>query len=107
MNWPVSTPQPPYYAVIFTARFGDVDESYAQTAQRMAEAAALRRGFLGMESVQEDEREITISYWSDLEAIRDWKADLEHAEAQRMGRERWYARYSVRVARVERAYDFG
>ena len=107
MTWPASTPQPPYYAVIFTSLRSELDDGYAQTAQRMEELAAGRRGFLGIESVREGAQGITLSYWADLEAIREWKADLEHAEAQRLGRERWYERYSVRVARVERAYDFG
>ena len=104
MTWPASTPQPPYYAVIFTSRRSEADEGYAQTAQRMEELAAGRRGFLGLESVREGAQGITVSYWTDLDAIREWRADLEHVEAQRLGRERWYERYSVRVARVERAY---
>ena len=104
MSWPASTPQPPYYAVIFTSMRSEVDEGYAQTAQRMEELAAGRRGFLGLESVREGTQGITVSYWTDLDAIREWRADLEHVEAQRLGRERWYERYSVRVARVERAY---
>jgi heme-degrading monooxygenase HmoA len=107
MSWPASTPPPPYYAVIFTSTRREADEGYAQAAQRMEELAAGRPGFLGIESAHEDGRGITVSYWTDLDAIREWKADMEHAEAQRLGRERWYERYSVRVARVERAYDFG
>jgi heme-degrading monooxygenase HmoA len=107
MTWPASTPPAPYYVVIFTSLRSEIDDGYARTAQRMEELAAGRRGFLGIESVREGAQGITLSYWSDLEAIREWKAELEHAEAQRLGRERWYERYSVRVARVERAYDFG
>lgn len=104
MNWPAATPRPPYYAVIFTSRRSGFDDGYAQVAQRMEELAAGRSGFLGIESVRDGSRGITVSYWSDEQAIRAWKADLEHAEAQRLGRERWYERYLVRVARVERAY---
>lgn len=107
MNWPASTPPPPYYTVIFTSTRSGDDAGYAKAAQRMEELAAGRRGFLGIESVREGGRGITVSYWTDLDAIREWKADMKHAEAQRLGRERWYERYSVRVARVERAYDFG
>lgn len=107
MTWPASTPPPPYYAVIFTSLRSGIDDGYAQTAQRMEELAAGRQGFLGIESVRDGTQGITLSYWTDLEAIREWRADLEHAEAQRLGRERWYARYSVRIARVERAYTYG
>jgi heme-degrading monooxygenase HmoA len=36
--------------------------------------------------------------------VRAWKRDIDHLDAQRRGREHWYARYAVRIARVERAY---
>ncbi len=49
---------------------------------------------------------ITVSYWRDLASIAAWKRQLDHAEAQARGRRDFYARYTVRIARVERAYDF-
>ena len=78
--------------------------SAAQRA-RMLELAARQPGFLGVESARE-EVGITVSYWADTESIRRWKADLEHQEAQRLGREQWYASYRTRVAKVERDYGF-
>lgn len=39
--------------------------------------------------------------------IRNRKAQLEHRLAQKMGKERWYQSYKVRVACVERDCDFG
>ncbi|MBB3142657.1 antibiotic biosynthesis monooxygenase family protein [Halomonas organivorans] len=97
------TPVPPYYAVIFTSLRSEVDAGYAAVAERMMALAAEQPGFLGVESAREG-LGITVSYWSDLEAVRRWKAQAEHREAQRMGRERWYSRYRVRIARVEREY---
>ncbi len=98
------TPKPPYYAVIFTSeRSGQDALAYAETAARMIELAAAQPGFLGIESAGES-RGITVSYWTDLAAINRWKADLDHKEAQRQGRERWYSRYRVRIARVEADY---
>ncbi len=97
------TPEPPYYAVIFSSlRTADLD-GYAETASRMVELAALQPGFLGVESVRED-LGITVSYWSDLESIKKWKAQAEHQEAQKMGMERWYSTYKTRIALVEREY---
>lgn len=49
---------------------------------------------------------ITNSYWKDEDSIRAWKAVVSHAAAQKLGRERWYEDYQVRIARVERAYGF-
>lgn len=99
------TPQPPYYAVIFTSLRAEGFEGYTEMSYRMKELAARQPGFLGIESVREDVG-ITVSYWRDLESIRSWKADIEHLKAQQTGRERWYTSYKVRIARVERDYDF-
>jgi len=41
-----------------------------------------------------------------LEAIKRWKEHLEHQNAQREGQNRWYQHYNVRIAKVERAYEF-
>jgi heme-degrading monooxygenase HmoA len=100
------TPEPPYYAVIFTSR-RDVqpDDRYDETAKRMFELAAGQPGFLGVDTARE-EVGITVSYWSDEHAIAAWKRDADHAFAQYEGRARWYDAYEIRVARVERAYGF-
>ncbi len=98
------TPEPPYYAVIFTSLRTDGDHGYAEMAERMVTLAAEQPGFLGVESAREGVG-ITVSYWADLESIRTWKANAEHQEAQRLGREQWYAAFKTRIARVERDYS--
>ncbi|WP_421185117.1 antibiotic biosynthesis monooxygenase family protein [Aeromonas enteropelogenes] len=98
-----NTPEPPYYAVIFTSERTNVDEGYAAMAERMLALARTQPGFLGVESAR-DGVGITVSYWRDLESIRHWKGDLEHKEAQRLGREQWYRTFKTRIARVERDY---
>jgi len=98
-----ATPEPPYYAVIFTSRRTAGDNGYAAMADHMVELAAAEPGYLGIESAR-DEIGLSVSYWADLESIRRWKRNLEHREAQRLGRETWYSEYRVRIARVERDY---
>lgn len=98
-----NTPEPPYYAVIFSGQRTPGDHGYDAMAARMVELAALQPGFLGMESVRED-LGITVSYWDSLDAIRNWKENAEHREAQRLGHQQWYSGFRVRVARVEREY---
>lgn len=100
-----ATPEPPYYAVIFTSRrrAAAPDDGYDEAATRMEALARQQPGFLGMESAR-DGLGITVSYWRDLDSVHAWKRVAEHAEAQRRGRESWYERYEVRVARVERSY---
>ncbi|NVN12997.1 MULTISPECIES: antibiotic biosynthesis monooxygenase [Nguyenibacter] len=104
------TPQPPYYAVVFTSLLGRDDAGYGEMARVMAETAARQPGFLGVESVREGAGPgapgITVSYWRSLEDIAAWKTDAAHQMAQRLGRQRWYAAYKTRICRVERDYDF-
>ncbi len=100
-------PEPrPYYAVIFTSERTAAEEGYEEMASRMLELAARQDGYMGVDSVREGTLGVTVSYWRDLAAIRRWKSDLEHLEAQRAGRETWYRAYRVRICRVEREYAF-
>ncbi len=98
-----TTPQPPYYTVIFTSLRTPGDNGYSEMAERMVELASQQPGFLGLESSR-DEIGITVSYWANLESIHAWKANLEHLQAQKKGIEKWYSSYKVRIARVEREY---
>lgn len=97
------TPEPPYYAVIFSSHITDEEEGYGEMADRMIALAATQPGFLGIESVRED-LGITVSYWKSLKSISDWKANAQHQEAQRLGHQKWYSSFRVRVAKVEREY---
>ncbi|SHI41029.1 antibiotic biosynthesis monooxygenase family protein [Pseudozobellia thermophila] len=95
----------PYYAVIFTSKRTSGDQGYAEMAVRMADLAKEQPGFLGMESARE-EVGITVSYWKNLGAIAQWKANADHLFAQKKGQEDWYESYKVRICRVEREYGF-
>lgn len=101
------TPEPPYYAVIFTSlrRPATLGEGYKSVADRMVELAEQQQGFLGVESVNDTETGITVSYWVSLEAIAQWRAHAEHRVARQLGRDEFYADYTVRIARVERDYS--
>lgn len=99
------TPEPPYYAVIFTSQRNEGDRGYGKMADRMEEIAAGQPGYLGLESARgTDGFGITVSYWSSEEAISAWKAHLDHKAAQETGKRVWYADYQLRIAKVERAY---
>ncbi len=102
------TPSPPYYAVVFTSRRTEDDEDgYGVMAERMVQLAKEQPGFLGVESVRgADGVGITVSYWESEEAIKNWHQQIEHQEAQRLGRSRWYDEFQLRICRVERAYGF-
>ena len=97
------TPEPPYWAVIFTSRLRDSVSGYDEVAARMLELAREQPGFLGFETARSDVG-ISVSYWESEDAIRAWKENAQHLEAQRRGPAEWYESHVVRVCRVERAY---
>ena len=101
----VKTPNPPYYAVIFTSKRTSETVDYEETAVLMEELASKQEGFLGVESAR-SEVGITVSYWESLEAIKNWKDQADHTFAREKGRSTWYSHYSLRICKVERAYDF-
>jgi heme-degrading monooxygenase HmoA len=98
-----TTPPPPYYAVIFSSVRRLAEKGYTQMSEKMFHLASEQDGFLGFESARETIG-ISVSYWKDLDSIKAWKDNLEHREAQRLGREKWYSDFVIRVAKVERAY---
>lgn len=99
------TPKAPYYAVIFTSHRTDGDNGYGEMADKMVEMAAKQSGFLGIESARESVG-ITVSYWKNLESIKEWKKYSEHLLAQQEGKNKWYAEFKVRISKVERDYGF-
>ncbi len=107
MSRPAKTPEPPYYAVIFTSTRTGIDEGYGAMADKMVEMAAGQPGFLGVESARDaDGLGITVSYWESEEAIANWRTNAEHRIAQQHGVGKWYEAFVTRVARVERTNHF-
>jgi heme-degrading monooxygenase HmoA len=104
----VETPEPPYVAVIFTFELRSDDRTGYET--RLAEMNALavqQNGFLGEEGVRlENGRGLTVSYWRDMDAVDAWRRHVVHLAAKKVGREKWYARYSLRIAEVGLAKTF-
>ena len=97
--------QTPYYAVIFTTILQDNIDGYLETAERMEFLAKQQPGYLGIESAR-NIIGITVSYWESLEAITQWKNNIEHTEVRNLGREKWYKQYQLRICKVEREYGF-
>jgi heme-degrading monooxygenase HmoA len=102
MSGIAKTPEPPYYAVIFTSQRTEGDRGYGKMAEKMVELASQQKGFLGMESARDEGIGITVSYWESLESIKDWKENSAHRVAQEKGKTKWYKNFSLRVCRVER-----
>lgn len=91
--------------MIFTSQLAPEAPGYGDMADRMVRAVSSQPGFLGFDSVRDASRAgITVSYWDSLDSIRRWKAVAEHREAQKMGQEKWYSKYRVRIAEVKEEY---
>ena len=68
-KWPT-----PYYAVIFTSALNKNIEGYDEMTNHMMQLAHQQKGFLGADTVR-DKIGITVSYWSSLEAIDNWRTN--------------------------------
>jgi len=99
-----ATPEPPYTAVIFRSTRSDDTEGYADMSVEMERLASEQPGYLGIESSADRTTALTVSYWASDEDAKAWKQVGEHRAAQRLGAERWYRDYVVRVATVHRDY---
>ncbi|MGB1269067.1 MAG: antibiotic biosynthesis monooxygenase family protein [Flavobacteriaceae bacterium] len=97
--------QKPYYAVIFTSKRTDGDNGYSKMAEQMEILAKQQPGYLGIESASSDIG-ITVSYWKNLDAIKNWKDNAAHIYAQNKGKSDWYSWYKVRICKIEREYKF-
>ncbi|MFM2420106.1 MAG: hypothetical protein RL385_4829 [Pseudomonadota bacterium] len=96
-----------HHAVIFASERTEADGGYGDTVERMVALANETPGFIGGKSVRDAEGlGLSVSYFRDLSAFARFQALSEHGGAQERGRRVWYARYTLRMARVEHASGF-
>ena len=76
-------------------------------------AAALRadldriEGFISIErfqSLSDPEKLLSLSFWRDEEAVKNWRNNSKHRESQTKGRGGIFSDYRLRVATVMRDY---
>lgn len=79
---------------------------YEQTAARMTEILTTMPGFLGMDYAETEGREMLVARFESHDALKAWREHSEHREAQRLGRERFFAHYRIEVCDEVRSYDF-
>ncbi|MGW2645038.1 antibiotic biosynthesis monooxygenase family protein [Streptomyces sp. NPDC001393] len=105
---PASLPEPPYYAVVFTStRTDDDPDGYRHTAEHLSRLVREVPGFLGEDFAHTPGGlAISVAYFRDLAGIERWRDHPAHLAAKRRGRERWYERYAIHIARVEHAHAF-
>jgi heme-degrading monooxygenase HmoA len=87
-------------------RAGSADE-YAATAVEMFRLARTMPGLVDVKSFASDDGEhVTIATFADEESQRAWHEHAEHRAAQRAGRNRFYAEYSLQVCDTVRVRRF-
>ena len=98
----------PYFVVIFTSKRSGIDEEgYEKMSMEMFNLVENQTGFLGAESFANEEgKHVTLVKFKTETDLINWKNNARHAEAQSLGREKWYDYYNVKVCRVEREYEF-
>jgi len=92
------------YAVIFKAVVKQFDQQYEAMLVELRALSVNKYGCIDIQSVTEGENDVTISYWNNLEDIKQWKQDDRHLLAQGLAMEKWYKSYEVQVVEVIREY---
>ena len=85
----------------------DRKQAYLDTAARLRPLLEKIDGFVSIERFQSlttPGKVLSLSFWRDEEAVRQWRNVPEHRQAQRAGRESIFADYRIRVAQVVRDY---
>lgn len=105
MPWKKSPPEKDYYAVIFSSTKSDNLEGYAEMDELTLKLAQEQTGFLGYESVNNNNTGIFISYWESMDAINNWRKNTTHLMAKSRAND-WYKRYLSQICKVENSRLF-
>ncbi len=100
INWQSQSAEPPYVASIFNYYLSDDLDGYAEYDELTLNLVKQMPGFLGYESFKHDGRGSFISYWKDMDAVREWASNPEHIKAKQQGTNRWYKYYHSALAEV-------
>jgi heme-degrading monooxygenase HmoA len=94
--------------VVFRSRVKPgIGKAYEEMDARMTDLAAKMPGFVSYRQyVSTDGEELAVVEFESHETNAAWRAHPEHREAQRLGREQWFAEYRITVCDVARDYSF-
>lgn len=80
---------------------------YLEIAAELKTFLEGRDGFISIERFQslvDEQKILSLSFWRDEEAVMAWRNLMEHREAQRKGKHQLFKSYRIRVAEVVRDY---
>jgi len=82
-------------------------QDYLDLAAKLRPELERVDGFISVErfaSLTDDNKILSLSCWRDEEAVRRWRTQADHRQAQAKGRAGVFAGYRLRVASVVRDY---
>jgi heme-degrading monooxygenase HmoA len=82
-------------------------QDYLDLAAGLADEVSKFDGFISIErfeSISAPGNFVSLSFWRDEEAVRNWRNVQKHREAQAKGRGGIFTKYRLRVAQVMRDY---
>ncbi|GKX54932.1 antibiotic biosynthesis monooxygenase [Leminorella grimontii] len=96
-------------AVIFELEAAEGQrDAYLQFAAELKPMLSQIDGFISIErfqSLTHPEKLLSLSFWRDEEAVKQWRNIEQHRRAQAKGRSHIFAGYRLRVASVLRDYS--
>lgn len=92
-------------AVIFQVSFRDQSsrETYLSKAANLRGSLDAVDGFLGVErfqSMADENRYLSLSWWRDAQAIEAWALNPSHIEAQALGKDSLFAGWTIHRTEV-------
>ncbi|WP_320172849.1 antibiotic biosynthesis monooxygenase [Maridesulfovibrio sp.] len=92
------------YAVIFEVYpKTDGKQEYFEIATRVRSFLENREGFISIErfqSLNDEEKILSLSFWEDEDAIEKWRNLLDHREAQQTGLDNLFKSYRIRIGKI-------
>jgi uncharacterized protein len=91
------------WSVAFANERTATDEGYAEAGNAMDALARQQPGFVDVVyTAGENNLNLTVSRWSSVAAMVQWRRVGAHHDAQQQGRSAWYKWYRSDVSRIER-----
>jgi heme-degrading monooxygenase HmoA len=98
-------PDTGFYAVIFSSEKSSNLEGYSEMDALTMNLAMEQKGYLGFESLSNENKTIFISYWKDMDSIQTWRLNATHQMAKSKAGQ-WYKRYLSQICLVKQSHLF-
>lgn len=82
-------------------------QEYERWARRIHDLAVTMPGFISIKTFTADDGErVSIVEFESEETQRAWREQIEHRQAQELGRKKFYSEYRIQVCQPIRDYRF-